>query len=59
VKAPVITIDVDDLDAALVQVRKAGGKVLVPKTQMAEMGFTAYIEDSEGNVMGLWQSVRK
>jgi len=55
VKNPVITIDVDDLDAALVQIKKAGGKVLVPKTAMADMGFTAYFEDSEGNIVGLWQ----
>lgn len=55
VKAPVITIDVDDMDAALVQIKKASGKVLVPKTAMAEMGFTAYFENSEGNMVGLWQ----
>ena len=55
VKAPVITIDVDDMDAALVRIKRVGGKVLVPKTAMAEVGFTAYFEDSEGSIIGLWQ----
>jgi len=30
-----------------------GGKVLVPKTAMGEMGFWGLMEDSEGNHIGL------
>jgi predicted enzyme related to lactoylglutathione lyase len=53
---PIITVDVDDMDGALDKVKKNGGKVLVKKTAMAQMGFFAYFQDTEGNVMGLWQS---
>ncbi|HTY46721.1 MAG TPA: VOC family protein [Methanomassiliicoccales archaeon] len=59
VKNPVITIEVDDMDAAIEKIKKLGGKILMPKTSMAEMGFFGYFEDSEGNTMGLWQSSRR
>jgi len=55
---PVITINVDDLDAALVQVAQHGGKVTRKKESVGDMGFTAYFKDSEGNVVGLWQSAK-
>jgi hypothetical protein len=34
---------------------KNGGKVLVGKAEFGTRGFTAYFEDTEGNVLGLWQ----
>ena len=54
-KAPTVTIKVQDLDQALDSVKKAGGKVAAPKVPVGDMGFTAYIHDSEGNTIGLWQ----
>jgi predicted enzyme related to lactoylglutathione lyase len=57
-KHPVITIEVEDLDKALEDVKKHGGKISMKKTPMAEMGFFAYFEDPEGNILGLWQPVR-
>jgi predicted enzyme related to lactoylglutathione lyase len=53
---PVLTISVDDIDAALAQIEKAGGKTLMARQAVAEMGFTGYFTDPEGNVMGLWQN---
>lgn len=39
-----------DVQLILVKVEKAGGKILVPKTQIsAEFGYMAVIIDSEGN----------
>jgi predicted enzyme related to lactoylglutathione lyase len=35
------------------RVSAAGGKVLAEKHQIGEHGFTAVIEDTEGNVIGL------
>ena len=52
---PVVTIHVDDIDAALEKVEKLGGKVAARKMPAGEMGFTAYFEDTEGNLVGLWQ----
>ena len=55
VKAPVITIAVDDIDQALKQIAKNGGKTVQGKQSIGPMGFTAYFQDPEGNVRGLWQ----
>ena len=56
VTAPVVTLQVDDIDAALVAVEKHGGTSLGEKMAVGDMGFAAYFNDSEGNVMGLWQN---
>jgi predicted enzyme related to lactoylglutathione lyase len=55
VTAPVITLQVDDIDSALVAVEKHGGAVAGQKMPVGDMGFAAYFKDSEGNLMGLWQ----
>lgn len=57
-KHPVFTIDVPDIDRALTHVEKNGGRVVQKKQTIPNMGFTAYFKDSEGNVVGLWQSMR-
>lgn len=56
VNTPVITLQVDDIDATLVAVEKHGGNAVGEKLQVGEMGFAAYFNDSEGNLMGLWQN---
>jgi len=56
VKAPVITIAVDDIERALKDIGKNGGKTLQGKQSIGPMGFTAYFQDTEGNVVGLWQA---
>lgn len=44
----------DNLDNALSKVEAAGGKVIVPKTQISpEMGYFAIFFDTEGNKMAL------
>jgi len=53
---PVITIEVDDIDAALAKVTASGGSAAGEKIQVGDMGYAAYFNDSEGNLMGLWQS---
>jgi len=55
VKAPVVTISVDDIDKTLEKVKKSGGKTVVGKQAVGDMGWSAYILDPEGNVIGLWQ----
>jgi predicted enzyme related to lactoylglutathione lyase len=54
--APVITIGVDGIDDALKKVEAAGGSVITPRTPIPDMGAFAYFRDSEGNVMGLWET---
>jgi uncharacterized protein len=59
VKGTVITIDVPDIEATLKSVEKLGGKMVRKKEPVADMGFTAYFKDTEGNIVGLWQSTRR
>lgn len=55
-QAVTVTIAVADIDAALANVTKLGGKVTGKKMPVADMGFSAYFKDTEGNIVGLWQS---
>jgi uncharacterized protein len=55
-KTPVVTMDVDDIDAVLAKVEQQGGRTVQGREAVGEMGFAAYFTDSEGNLMGLWQS---
>lgn len=43
----------DDLNNVLNKVEGAGGKVIMPKTNIGEYGFMAYFTDTEGNKVGL------
>ncbi len=53
---PVITIDVDDIDASLQDIETHGGATVMGKMAVGDMGWAAYFTDSEGNLLGLWQS---
>jgi len=50
---PRLYIAASDMEDLLGKVEENGGKVLVPKTAMGEMGFWGLMEDSEGNHIGL------
>jgi predicted enzyme related to lactoylglutathione lyase len=54
--APVVTIDVEAIDQALAQIAENGGTTVTPRTPIPGMGAFAYFKDSEGNVVGLWES---
>ena len=54
--APVLVIGVDSVDDALKQVEAGGGSVVRPRQEMPGMGVSAYVKDTEGNVIGLWES---
>ncbi len=47
------------LDAVLDRVEAAGGQVIVPKTDIGENGFFAFVLDTEGNRIGLHESARQ
>ncbi len=49
------TIGVEDLDAMIAKVEKAGGKVAVPRMAVPGVGYLAYCTDTEGNMFGLMQ----
>lgn len=57
-KTTSITVTVRDADDAIRKVIAAGGKLVREKRRFGEMGHVAYVEDTEGNVVGIWQSLR-
>ena len=50
------TIGVDSVAKAIVAVKSAGGKLVMPKTPIPTIGYFAYLEDTEGNLFGVLQS---
>ena len=59
VKAPSITINVANFEKAVKEIEKAGGKMLSKKTTVGDMGYMAYFKDTEGNVMSIWENIKK
>jgi predicted enzyme related to lactoylglutathione lyase len=55
ITSPVITVACQDIDSALKTVADLGGEVVQGKAPVGDAGFTAYVRDTEGNVIGLWQ----
>ncbi len=55
IKTPVITISVSDMEDTLKKIELNGGHVIIGKTPFGDRGYTAYFNDTEGNLMGLWQ----
>ena len=54
--APVITVDVASIDDALKRIGSSGGSTVTPRTEIPGMGAYAYFKDTEGNVVGLWET---
>ncbi len=50
------TVEVADIDAAAAAVVGAGGRVVVPKMEIPEVGWSCYCKDPEDNILGLHQS---
>lgn len=50
---------VDDIDNVLAKVETLGGRITMPKEEITGVGLTAVIQDSEGNVIGLWTPATK
>lgn len=54
--APNIVIDVENLEDALKAVNEAGGSTVAERQAVGDMGFVAYFKDTEGNLLGLWET---
>ena len=49
----VIYFTCEDVNTQLESVEEAGGKLIIPKTDIGEFGFFAQVIDTEGNRIGL------
>jgi predicted enzyme related to lactoylglutathione lyase len=56
---PVITAVVQDIEKVLLKVKAAGGSIFKEAKEIPGLGKYAYIKDSEGNIMGVWQEFKK
>ena len=54
--ATVNTVSVTSFEDAVKRIKKAGGKVLGPKTTVPSVGYMAYCKDTEGNIFGIMQT---
>jgi uncharacterized protein len=45
----------DDFDTTLAAIERAGGEILIPKTDVMGYGWFAHVRDPDGNVVGLWE----
>ena len=52
-------ISVPRLEDALAQVRAAGGKIVVERMEVPNMGAFALFEDPDGRVNGVWEELAK
>jgi hypothetical protein len=55
-KSIVNYILVDEIEPILEQIQGQGGAVMLPKTQVGDMGWMALFTDPSGNVLGLWKT---
>jgi uncharacterized protein len=53
---PVVTVDVESIDTSLKEIEAAGGSTVRERTEIPGMGAFAYFKDTEGNVVGLWET---
>ena len=53
---PTIYIGVASVDEAIRKVQAAGGKVITPTTPIPGMGAYGRVADTEGNIIGLFES---
>jgi len=53
-----IEINVPSIDEYLKKIESTGGKTVLPKRPILNIGFFALIKDTEGNIIGLWEDVK-
>jgi len=51
-----VYVTVRDLVEALARAERAGATVIQPKTQIGGVGWSAVLQDPEGNMLGLFES---
>jgi uncharacterized protein len=55
----VVVIKVVSIEETARKITQAGGSMVMPKTQVLDMGYYARAKDSEGNIIGIWEDIKK
>ena len=58
-KSPVIVMDVKSIEESVKKIMSNGGKITREKTAVGDMGWYAQVQDTEGNVIGIWETIKK
>lgn len=53
----IVYVGTDDIHASLAKAEQLGGKTLVPKTEIPNMGWFAFFADPTGNTIGLYTAM--
>lgn len=54
-----IYIGTDDIDASLAKITSLGGKTILPKTEIPQVGWWAVFADPTGNKIGLFTDMHQ
>jgi len=54
---PMIVIDVPSIEEHIKKVESSGGKTVMPVMKIGEFGLYARVSDTEGNIIGIWQTL--
>ena len=54
-----IIINVPSIDEYLKKIIDAGGGIISPKEEIPNIGYSAYFRDTEGNVIGLFEELKR
>jgi uncharacterized protein len=57
--SPVLVLDVENVDSKISEVKANGGKLTMEKRKVGEMGYYAQVKDTEGNIIGIWENIKK
>jgi predicted enzyme related to lactoylglutathione lyase len=55
---PNLVVDVENIEDALKAVSEAGGSTVSEREAVGDVGFSAYCRDTEGNLVGLWETAQ-
>jgi predicted enzyme related to lactoylglutathione lyase len=56
-KSPVVVIEVESCEQRIKDVEAAGGAKVMGPAEIPNMGIYAQVQDSEDNIIGLWQPI--
>lgn len=56
---PILVIDVSSIDKYLKNIEGKGGRVIMKKQAIGDMGCYSRFTDPEGNIMGIWEENKK
>ena len=58
-QGPILVINVPNAKAYCQKIEKSGGKVIAQPAKVMEMGVYAKVMDTEGNVIGIWEDIKR